>query len=80
MRVKGTLRGKCPNMEFFLVLIFLYLDSVFSPNTGKTHQKNLRIWTLFTKWYIGVLRRKVKKMLAWILEVCLIKEEILNNL
>ena len=39
-----TLRGKSPNMEFFLVRIFLYSDwirrdtpylSIFSPNTGK---------------------------------------------
>ena len=30
-----TLREKCPNTEFFLVLIFLYSD-----------QKKLRIWTL----------------------------------
>ena len=39
-----ALREKCPNTEFFLVRIFLYLDwirrftekiSVFSPNTGK---------------------------------------------
>ena len=32
-----TLREKCPNTEFFLVLIFLYSD-----------QKKIRIWTLFT--------------------------------
>ena len=34
-----TLRQKCPNTEFLLVRIFLYLD-----------QKKLRIWTLFTQW------------------------------
>ena len=28
-------REKCPNMEFFLVRIFLYSEiSLFSPNTG----------------------------------------------
>ena len=30
---------KCPNMQFFLVRIFLYSD-----------RKKLRIWTLFTQW------------------------------
>ena len=34
----GTpLREKCPNMELFLVSIFLY---------------SVRIWTLFTQWQI----------------------------
>ena len=33
-----SLREKCPNMEFFLVRIFLYSD-----------QEKLRIWTLFTQ-------------------------------
>ena len=37
--VLQTLREKCPNAEFFLVHIFLYLD-----------QKNLRIPQLFTQW------------------------------
>ena len=41
---KYTLCEKCPNTEFFLVRIFLYLDGIrrftpyfpiFSPNTGK---------------------------------------------
>ena len=32
-----TLREKCPNGEFFLVRIFLYLD-----------QEKLHIWALFT--------------------------------
>ena len=37
-RVKGALREKCPNTEFFLVPIFLFYGvnlCVFSPNTGK---------------------------------------------
>ena len=57
--VNGSLRGKCPNTEFFLVRIFLDSDwikiftewiSVFSPNTGKYGPKKLCIWTLFTQW------------------------------
>ena len=38
-----TLREKCPNMELFLVRIFLYSDWI---------RRFLRIWTLFTqcKW------------------------------
>ena len=34
-----ALREKCPNTEFFLVLIFLYLD-----------QKKIRIWIDFTQY------------------------------
>ena len=39
-----TLRGKSPNMEFFLVRIFLYSDWI----RENTDHKKLRIWTLFT--------------------------------
>ena len=41
-----TLRKKCPNMEFFLVRIFLYSDWM-QENAG---QKNLRIWTFLMQW------------------------------
>ena len=40
-----TLREKCPNTEFFLVSIFLYLDWI----QENTDQKKLRIWILFTQ-------------------------------
>ena len=36
-----SLREKCPNTNFFLVRISLYLD-----------QKKLRIWTFFTQWVV----------------------------
>ena len=29
--LKKSLREKCPNMEFFLALIFLYSDSILTP-------------------------------------------------
>ena len=32
---EGTLREKGPKMEFYMVCIFLYSDSVLSPNKGK---------------------------------------------
>ena len=38
-----SLRGKCPNTEFFLVGIFPHSD-----------QKKLRIWTLFTQCLVLV--------------------------
>ena len=38
--LKHALHEKCPNTEFFLVCIFLYLD-----------QKKLCTWTLFTQWW-----------------------------
>ena len=44
--MKRSLREKCPNTEFFLVRIFLYSVRI----QENTHQKKLRIWTLFTKW------------------------------
>ena len=46
--------------SFFLVRIFPHSDwirkdtlylSVFGLNAGKTDQKKLRIWTLFTQWW-----------------------------
>ena len=40
-----TLREKSPNMEFFLVFIFLYSVRI-QENTDK---KKLRIWTFFTQ-------------------------------
>ena len=40
------LREKCPNAEFFLVRIFLYLVRIQKIRT----RKKLRIWTLFTQW------------------------------
>ena len=43
--VQQTLREKCPNAEFFLIRIFLYLVEV----QEKTDEKKLRIWTLLTQ-------------------------------
>ena len=37
---------KCPNTEFFLVRIFMFLVRI----QENTDQKKLRIWTLFTQW------------------------------
>ena len=42
-----SLREKCPNTEFFLVRIFLYLDWM----QENTDQKKLHIWRLFTQWF-----------------------------
>ena len=59
--VTSTVRKNCPNMELFLVRIFLY--SVRKQKN--TDQKSLRIWTLFTQctvylnsryWGIEILR------------------------
>ena len=36
----------CPNTEFYLVRIFLYLDWI----QENTDQKKLHIWTHFTQW------------------------------
>ena len=44
----NSLREKCPNTEFFLVRILLYLEKI----QENTDQKKLRIWTLFTKWFL----------------------------
>ena len=44
-----TLRGKCPNTEFFLVRIFLHSVRI----QENTDQKQLRIWTVFTQWQKG---------------------------
>ena len=38
---------KCPNMEYFLVRIFLYSD-----------HKILRIWTLFLQWLYTILYKQ----------------------
>ena len=38
----------CPNTEFFLVRIVLYSVRI----QENTEQKKLRIWTLFTPWWI----------------------------
>ena len=40
-----------PNMEFFLVCIFLYSYWI----QENTDQKKLRIWTLFTQCYFAIL-------------------------
>ena len=40
-----SLREKCPNTEFFLVLDFLFSVRI----QENTDQKNLRIWKLFTQ-------------------------------
>ena len=46
--IAKSLREKCPNTEFFLVRIFLYLDWI----QKNVDQKKLRIWTLFTQWIV----------------------------
>ena len=51
----NALRERCPNTEFFLVRIFLYLFWM----QENTDQKKLRIWTLFTQW--RKLRQKKRK-------------------
>ena len=43
-----ALREKCPNKEFFLVLIFPHLDWIWT-------RKKLRIWILFTQWRLGCI-------------------------
>ena len=43
------LHEKCPNMEFFLVRAFLYLDWI----QENTDQEKLPIWTLFTQWLVA---------------------------
>ena len=61
---KITLREKCPNTEFLLVLFlnteFLY---VFSPNAGKYGPEKLRIWTLFTQCNKETFLRKIKQQI-----------------
>ena len=54
---RSLLREKCPNMEFFLVCIFLYSDwirrSLYLVRIQEnTDQKKLRIWTLFKQWFL----------------------------
>ena len=55
MNQSNSLREKCPNTEFFLVCIFLYLDWIwryteYSVRIRKNaDQKKFRIWTLFTQ-------------------------------
>ena len=44
--ISNSLREKCPNTEFYLVLIFLYSDWI----QENTDQKKLHIWTLFAQW------------------------------
>ena len=52
--LETPLHENCPNTEFSLVHIFLYLDRInlrIQLEYGKnTDQKKLRIWTLFTQW------------------------------
>ena len=43
---KTLLREKCPNTEFFLILIFLYSVRI----QENTDQIKLRIWTPFTQY------------------------------
>ena len=40
-----SLNEKCPNTEFFLVLIFLHLDWI----QENTYQKKIHVWTIFTQ-------------------------------
>ena len=48
---KYALCEKCPNMEFFLVCVFPYSVQI----REQTDQKKLRIWTLFTQWWLTSL-------------------------
>ena len=47
----STLREKCLNTKFFLFFFFFF--STFSPNKENADQEKLRIWTLFTQWWIN---------------------------
>ena len=59
--VNQSLREKCPNTEFLLACIFPHSDWIqrdtISPYSVRmqenTEQKELRIWTLITKWIFG---------------------------
>ena len=52
------LREKCPNMESFLVRIFLYSDLI----QENMDQKKLRIGSLFTQWLLSNLQStKIKR-------------------
>ena len=44
----SALRERCPNTEFFSGLYF----PVYWWNTGKYRPQKLRIWTLFTQWWL----------------------------
>ena len=51
--LSATPHGKCPNTEFFLVRIFLYLNWIFNPYSVRiqqnTGQKIVRVWVRFTQ-------------------------------
>ena len=63
---KQARHEKCPNTEFFLVRIFLYLDWI----QENTDQKKLRIWILFMHHAVkvwngrGILGRNAWRKLA----------------
>ena len=63
-----SLREKCPNTELFLVRIFLYSVGI----QENTDQKQLRIWTFFTKWLLPC---------DWIIYLCalLFIDIVINN-
>ena len=72
----NSLREKCPNAEFFLVRLFLYSDWIrrFTEYSVRiqenTDQKKLRIWKLFTQWFlVGIMVKteieKFSHMMAW---------------
>ena len=46
-RMLKNMEQENSNMEFFLVIIFLYSVRI----QGKTDQKKLLIWTLLTQWF-----------------------------
>ena len=54
-----TVCEKYPNTEFFLVHIFLYSVRI----RVKTDKKKIRIWTLFTQWWVYLLMRFLKILL-----------------
>ena len=70
-----TLREKSPNTEFFLVGVFPYLDREYADLRSKspysvqiqknTDQKNLRIWTLFTRWWFTKFCDVLISIITW---------------
>ena len=77
-----SLRGKCPNTEFFLVRIFVYSNWI----PENTDWKKLSIWTLFTQcmppplWFLslwkGLLNPPISNCLTGKLSSILVSEII----
>ena len=62
-------RAKCPNTEFFLVCIFLYLDLYSVKIQKNKDQKKFHIWTLFTQWRLNWIFKHFKWCLYFTLIV-----------